>query len=70
MNNTREKRTQMNMQERVYDLLQQTMNQPEHLTCQCRQKLNEQVHAKAVEKSFCSQVKPTTKNIDHIEFCL
>lgn len=67
MNNTREKRTQMNMQERIYDLLQQTMNQPEHLTCQWRQKLNEQVHAKAVEKSFCVNVNPETKNIHFVK---
>lgn len=66
MNNPREKRTQMDMQERVYMLLQKTMTHPKGDICQWSHKLQQQVEAKGNEKAYCARVRPTEKSNESI----
>ena len=68
MNNTREKRTQMNLKERAYMLLQETMTQPKGDLCQWRHKLQQQVEAKGNEKTYCSRVRPTEQSHESIGY--
>jgi len=58
----------MNMKERIYMMLRETMSQPIERNCQWREKLEDQVYADGKEKAYCHNVVLTERSNYEVKF--